>query len=52
MTRTGGRNVEIGKMFGIKGAAVSIALNKIENEMKGSSKLREEIEKLKSKCIN
>jgi hypothetical protein len=49
---TGGRNVEIGKMFGIKGTAVSIALNKIENEMKGSSKLREEIEKLKSKCIN
>ncbi len=47
---TGVKNIEIGRLFGIKGAAVSIVLNKIEKEINASTKLRREIEELKSKC--
>lgn len=49
---TGVKNIEIGRIFGIKGAAVSIVLKRIEKEIDGSRKLRREFEELKSKCRN
>jgi len=49
---TGVKNIEIGRAFGIKGAAVSIVLKKIEKEINVSRHLRAEIEELKSKCLN
>lgn len=49
---TGVKNIEIGRVFKIKGGAVSIILKKIGKEIDVSRHLRAEIEGLKSKCLN
>lgn len=49
---TGLKNLEIGRVFNIKGAAVSIILKKVEKKIDDSIDLKAEIEGLKSKCLN
>jgi len=51
-TLTGLKNIEIGRIFNIKGAAISIILKKIEKEIDVSNHLKADIEELKSKCLN
>jgi len=45
-------NFEIGRIFNIKSAAISIILKKIEKEIGVSNNLKAAIEELKSKFLN
>lgn len=48
----GKKNVEIGKIFGIKGAAVSHSLKRAEEAIEGSIEVKREFEGIKNECLN
>jgi hypothetical protein len=49
---SGKKNVEIGRVFGIKGAAVSLSLKRAEDKVENSIEIRRELENLKERCLS
>jgi REP element-mobilizing transposase RayT len=46
------RNAEIGSIFDIKGAAVSLSLKRAEDAIEDSNEIKHEFEELKNRCLN
>ncbi len=49
---SGKKNIEIGRIFGIKGAAVSLSLKRAEEAIEGSIEVKREFEELKERCLS
>ena len=43
---------EIGSIFDIKGAAVSLSLKRAEDAIEDSNEIKHEFEELKNRCLN
>jgi hypothetical protein len=49
---SGKKNVEIDKIFGIKGVAMSLSLKRAEDKVDSSIEIRSELEDLKEICLS
>lgn len=46
------KNVEVDRIFGIKGATVSLSLKQAEEAIEGSIEVNREFEEIKKECLN